>query len=101
MFTGPSREVKRGSTIELTCFTMTRQHHPAKLKVRNQDSGIDVTPENISLPNGEWHMGIVVTMIVSPDDGGNYTCEAVWENPNYTRTAAYTMKVTCKYSNNG
>ena len=59
-----------------------------------------VKPENISLPNGEQHMGMVIPIqIMSSDDGGDYTCEAVWENPSYTRTAAYTLEVACKYSN--
>ena len=58
-----------------------------------------VKAENISLSNGEWHMGIVVPIgNVSSDDGGDYTCEAVWENPNYTWTATYTLEVACKYS---
>ena len=100
-FIGPSNKAKIGSTIELTCFTMTEQHHPVWFEVSNsQDAEMKVRPENISLPSGEQHMGIVVPIRnVSSDDGGNYTCEAIWEKPNYTRTAAYTLEVACKYSN--
>ena len=100
--TGPSKKARRGSTVELTCFVMTREHHPSQFIGRyGQDVRWIVKPENISLPNGEWHMGIIVRIRnVSTDDAGNYTCEAVWENSTYTRTAVYTIEVACKYLNN-
>ena len=101
MLIGPSKKAKVGSTIELTCFTMTKQHHPVWFEVRNSRDSIWVTkPENISLPDGEWHMGVVFPIInVSDDDDAvDYTCEAIWENPSYTRTAVYTKEAACKYS---
>ena len=104
MFTGPSKNTKRGSSVELICIVMTKEHHPSWIKVRTSKKAYvccGLKPENISLPSGEWHMGKVIPIRnVSSDDAGNYTCEAVWVNPNYTKTAVYTMKVTCKYSNN-
>ena len=102
ILTGPSQKVDRGSTAELTCLAMTKQHYPAWFKmVNDQDLNWIFKAENISLPNGEWHMGYVVPIRnVSSDDAGNYTCEAVWENPDYTRTAVYTIEVACKYLNN-
>ena len=99
MITGPSERVIKGSTVKLLCTVTTRKHHPTWMNVRKSTSSEGRTkPRQLYLPNGEEQMGMVFQIRnVTHADGGNYTCEASWDNPQAFRKTVHTLKVACKY----
>ena len=98
ILTGPQRKVMPGSTVELTCYVTTKQHQPSRLKVRKNGIVLwNLKLRNISLLNENVHVGIHFQIRnITFTNAGNYTCEAIWENPGYSMEDTYTLHVACK-----
>ena len=54
--------------------------------------------DDILLKNDEWRKGVSILLRqVGLSDAGNYTCEAAWNESDYTRKDTYKLNVTGKF----
>ena len=101
--TGPSTEVKSGSTVELKCSTKERS--PLYMIVLKKD-GKQIKEYNASFDfiyekYGPRRKGMkYVIPRAELKDGGNYSCKAIGYNPSLTSETSYTLHIYSKFARN-
>ena len=63
----------------------------------NFGSSIETKPEKVTVDNEEHIEMVFNVRNLTFDNAGNYTCEAVWEDPHFSRKDVYTLHVACEY----
>ena len=94
---GPTSKVMVGETVVLDC-TVGRKLPDLMIVTKDSSSMKFRDLDDILLKNGEWRKGVSLLLRqVGLSDVGNYTCEATWNESDYTRKDMYALNVTGKF----
>ena len=85
-----------GETVELTCAVGNRR--PDLITIMKDGSKMEIRKLD-DTKQVEWRQGISISLRqVGLSDAGNYTCEATWNESDYTRKDTYILHVIDNHS---